>query len=144
MSRLLLVSDNAGQMNELLFASKQAGFAESEIVQAISKHEAYARIDSQRFDLAVVDIMLSVPAGKEEGLRVIAKLADAFPKCRIIGLTTSPEYDGAKVLKAGAIDLVGTYYKQINWLALLYERLRRLKGFVDRRESDQRGEAYAS
>lgn len=144
MSRLLLVSDQLEQMNDLLFVAKQVGFAETEIVTATSEDEADARIESQRFDIAVVDIMLSVPAGQEEGLRVIARLAETCPKCRVIGLTTYDQYDGAKVLKAGAHDFVGTYYEEINWLALLSERLRLWKGFVGWQEGDKRGETRVS
>ena len=83
--------------------------------------------------------MLSKPAGKEEGLRVIAKLAKAFPKCRIIGLTKAPDYDGSRVPKAGDHDFVGTYYEQINWLALLAERLILWKGFVGWQEVGKGG-----
>ena len=131
MSRLLVVSDGDEQRADILDVAADVGFSEGDIVVATSENEADGAINAGPFNVAVVDIMLSQPLEREEGLRVIEKLHERYPECRIIGLTQAPSYDGGKALKAGAHDFIGTKWQNINWRALLRERLKLWRRFVE-------------
>ena len=101
---VLIVDDNDSQLKSIVAATRQAGF--DRVTVAHSEDEAYDRIRETDFSLAVVDVMLT-PQNKWEGLRVINRLHEKLPNCRIIGLTAlAGENAGVECINAGAQDFV--------------------------------------
>ena len=88
MATILIADDDPKQRGDLVRAALQADFPPEGIVEAKTEEEANELVETQAFNVALVDIMLSEPWGKEEGLRVIAKLKALQPDCRVIALTT--------------------------------------------------------
>ncbi|HEX5271062.1 MAG TPA: response regulator [Gemmataceae bacterium] len=132
MIKLLIIDDSERQREAIRRAAKRAGFRDADVTEAATEQEAYDRIAAGSFQLAVVDVMLSVPPGLEEGLGVIRALAQAQPLCRIIGLTTKADTEtGVRVLRAGAHDFISSLWDEINWVELLVQRLNLWRGVIE-------------
>jgi CheY-like chemotaxis protein len=139
---LLIVDDDADQMQRFSAAASDAGFCTAETKKAASEEEAYALLRAHNFQLAIVDLMLTHPPDREEGLRVIARLRKEQPDCRILAITTKVGTDsGIRCLEAGAHDFISSKWADVNYLELLYERLRLWKGVIDRGPGDGNGGA---
>jgi DNA-binding response OmpR family regulator len=122
MCNLLIVDDKPDQLNEVVHIAEEAGIRP--VVTATDEDQAREFIDSKHFCLAVVDIMLSEPLDRKEGLAVIRWLRQTQPWCRIIALTTRGRNDvGIEALRVGADDFVCGEWKYVNWPALLRQRL---------------------
>ncbi len=122
MCNLLIVDDREDQLDGVVHVAEEAGIGR--IVTATDEGQARQCIESQHFCLAVVDIMLSEPLERKEGLAVIRRLRQAQPWCKIIALTTRGRNDvGIEALGVGADDFVCGEWKYVNWSALLLQRL---------------------
>src|SRR5436190_1161880 len=116
MAKVLLVHDDEETLWAIRRAALRAGYAESEVVEAIDETSALEAIDTQRFDVAVVDISLTPNESTTEGLDVIEQLRRRQPTCRILGLTTKHAELGAEVLDRGGDDFIFTEWATIDYL----------------------------
>jgi DNA-binding NtrC family response regulator len=128
--KLLIVDDDNEQGQDVLLAAREVGFGN--IYQAKGLQDAYRLIESEDFPVAVIDIMLSKPETKKEGLHVIKRLHELQPQCLIIALTTRDQTGqvGVEALEAGAHDFIDGCWKYINWKALLEQRLILWRGLI--------------
>ena len=108
--RLLLVDDDDGQRIQVEGVARRAGF--KDITLAKSAKEARQFIESQAFDVAVIDVVLTPPPSgveeyPEDGLEIVQLLRKKSPTCRVVALTTKLEKEaGYRAIDAGAHDFV--------------------------------------
>lgn len=136
--RLLIVCDEEPQQAAILRAARRARFdVERDVVVVDTEEAALRRIAEEEFQLAIVDIQLTLPPPfLYEGLRVIERLAHLQPDCRIIALTTKKPgtEDGILAMDRGAHDFVSSRLSFVeNWSELLAHRLVLWKGMIEKR-----------
>ncbi|MGP0067787.1 MAG: response regulator [Isosphaeraceae bacterium] len=124
MAKVLLVHDDEETLWAIRRAVVRAGYADSEVVEAIDEASALEAIGTQRFDVAVVDISLTPGEPTTEGLDIIEQLRKRQTSCRILGLTTKYPEIGAEVLDRGGDDFIFTEWATINYLELLGNKLK--------------------
>ena len=101
----------------------RAGYLEDEITEAKDEASGREAINTQRFDVAVIDISLTEGEPTTEGLDLIEALRERQRGCRILGLTTVLRDVGADVLDRGGDDFIYTRWASIDYLELLKNRL---------------------
>lgn len=129
----MVVEDIQHERLQIVQAAIDAGFARVDVVEADCESAAFDAIANGLFQLAVVDLFLSVPdASSPEGLRVISHIRDKQPLCTIIAITKDVRNEiGVDALNAGAHDFVSKNWQAINWEMLLYHRLLLWKGQIE-------------
>lgn len=135
MIRVLIVDDVKDDVDDITAAAREAGLSEDSLTVARTEGEANAHIRDYEFDLAVIDLCLSLPQkqpGKEEGLDVIARLHEEQPACRIIAKTTHRGLREAReALARGANDVVSSKWELLDWRTLLRQRLDFWRRMID-------------
>lgn len=122
MHKLLIVDDRDLRRGDMAWAAQEAGL--SEIIEACHEQEAHDRVAAERFDMAVIDVMLSCQVEGLEGLRVIERLHRQQPWCKIVALSASRDTSiGVQALVVGADDFISASWPQVNWVSLLQHRL---------------------
>ena len=115
---------------------KKVGYNPDEIDAAETEGEvlAFLRSPEKEYELAIIDLMLSAPPVKKEGLELIVALSHKCPDCRIIGLTTKAGLEeGVEMLDAGAHDFVHSASNELPWHELLEQRVRLWRGLIAKR-----------
>lgn len=131
MPTLLVVDDDRHQRRKVIRAAQVAGFDASDITEAENLEAAKAIIQDRSFDVAVVDVVLTLLPEKV-GLMLISELRTEQPRCKIIALTTKGGTDfGVEAMRAGADDFVSSKWEYVNWYALLEQRLRMWRGIAE-------------
>jgi ActR/RegA family two-component response regulator len=137
-SRLLLVDDNAADLDAMRDAAYRTRFEDQDIVAAGDEQQAFALIEDppggRSYQVAVVDLMLTPASIEDEGLRVIARLSARHPRCRIIAVTGKRQKwiaAGQRALRAGACDFIWKAEPTIPWQEVLPQRLALWKGVIE-------------
>ena len=128
MLRVLIVDDDARDLAQIQAAVVKECGNECQLTVARTEIEAYESIDEgQRFDMAVIDLYLSLPEkpyGQEEGFRVISRLHENQPDCRIIAKTTRMALsDARRALQYGASDVISSKWDKLDYSELLQQRI---------------------
>lgn len=118
MSRILIVEDDAAIVRNLSELLRQEGFV---ICGAMNCREAEARLDAERFDLVLLDILL--PDGNGFSL---CKRIKSNSDCPVIFLTaSSDEFSVVTGLDIGADDYVEKPYRPRELISRIRSVLRR-------------------
>jgi ActR/RegA family two-component response regulator len=123
MAKVLLVHDDRNQRQAIRRAVLRAGYADSEIFEAVDEATGLAAIGTLHFDVAVVDLSLTGGKDTTEGLGIIEELRKQQSTCRILGLTSKLRELGAEVLDRGGDDFIFTEWASIDYLELLTNKL---------------------
>jgi DNA-binding response OmpR family regulator len=118
--RVLLVEDNQGLLDTLADVLWSAGMT---VGKALDAPEAFGMLAKERYDVAIVDMILPGPSGVE----VIRKLRESSPTTRIIICTAY--YDNQLLLQAREIGVDETVQKPADPAALI-ALIRKLTGPV--------------
>ena len=138
-AKLLIVDNEPPQLAKFLRAAKEAGFQDEEIVSTDGAGEAAAKLMTETFDVALVDLVLAStdPTSEDvdDALELIRQIRRYQPECRVIALTRSNNNEaGIRAMTAGASDFVCTRWEYINGEELLVQRLRLWRGVVADRD----------
>jgi DNA-binding response OmpR family regulator len=118
--RVLLVEDNQGLLDTLADVLWSAGMT---VGKALDAPEAFGMLAKERYDVAIVDMILPGPSGVE----VIRKLRESSPTTRVIICTAY--YDNQLLLQAREIGVDETIQKPADPAALI-ALIRKLTGPV--------------
>jgi DNA-binding response OmpR family regulator len=118
--RVLLVEDNQGLLDTLADVLWSAGMT---VGKALDAPEAFGMLAQERYDVAIVDMILPGPSGVE----VIRKLRESSPTTRVIICTAY--YDNQLLLQAREIGVDETVQKPADPAALI-ALIRKLTGPV--------------
>jgi DNA-binding NtrC family response regulator len=138
MSRVLVVDDEDRQRRTIERTVQEVGYDPGEIDSVANEDEARRLIHSKEkeYELAIIDLMLSAPPVKKEGLRLVEELSREQPACRIIGLTTKAGLEeGVEMMDKGAHDFVHSASNVLPWLELLEQRVRLWRGLIAKRRT---------
>jgi DNA-binding response OmpR family regulator len=116
--RVLLVEDNQGLLDTLADVLWSAGMT---VGKALDAPEAFGMLAQERYDVAIVDMILPGPSGVE----VIRKLRESSPTTRVIICTAY--YDNQLLLQAREIGVDETVQKPADPAALI-ALIRKLTG----------------
>lgn len=131
--KLLLVNDLDDYLGDYERIAREVGFVEFRRAEGAA--EAFHLIESNRFDVAVIDLNLDMgKPDNAEGLDVIRRLRELQPACLIMGYTAhfdkqGVEY-GIKAIQAGANDFICEQWFGINHEELLMLKLKIWYGYL--------------
>jgi ActR/RegA family two-component response regulator len=135
MNKLLIVENDSADRDAIAQKAWAVGFPKDSLVFAWTEEQAYDLIRQESFQLAVVDICLSEPPKPDEqaeGYRVISRLHQQQPDCRIIAKTRQLGIAFArKAMSCGAHDVISSRWDYLDWKALLQQRLDLWKRVLD-------------
>jgi DNA-binding NtrC family response regulator len=134
MHKLLVVSDEDDQRNDIVRAAIKAGYEKEVIVPPETWEDALRELsESRSFGVAVIDINLW---GKSErGVDYIRQLHVNHPTCIVVALTENRRGDdiGLRAMRAGALEFVNGEWDffQGEWPAYLAQKLTLYRKLVE-------------